>query len=107
MFRRDFVPFMAVLAITLTACSQPPRYVFLSQNVAAAGASGSNEFSSPETATTAGAVFRLDTKTGEMVKVLDQIELNERGEPGVLSMRVFTPEETNAVARRLKAQSGR
>jgi len=97
MSRNGLAAIILLLASTTVGCNQSPRYVFLSQNVAAAGAASTNEFSSPETETITGAVYRLDTRSGEMVMVLGQPDENSEGEFGMLSVRVFTPEETRAI----------
>lgn len=100
MHRKSLTPILLVLALMSIACNQSPRYVFLSQNVAAAGAGGANEFSTPETETIKGAVYRLDTESGKMVMVMGVAEQNEAGETGILSFRVFTTDESNAILAR-------
>jgi len=107
MRRNGLTAIILLLASTTTACNQSPRYVFLSQNVAAAAAAGANEFSSPETETVRGAVYRLDTRSGEMVMVMAQLDQNAEAEFGVLSVRVFTPDETDAILSKSRSRQSR
>ena len=87
---------MFAMAFTTLACSQP-RYVVITEPVAAAGAGSATEFAAPETETIRGRVIRLDTKTGEMVVVSGVVEGAPDGEIVVASFRVLSPEETKLI----------
>lgn len=99
---RPHMPNRRLIAMSLSllciGCAGP-RYVFLSEHVAAAGAAGANTFSTPETETIRGHVIRLDTQTGAMVVVPTEEKMTEnaKGELGFLSFRVFSPEESRGI----------
>ena len=89
------------LAISLTGCGRSGRYVLVSENVAAG--SGANEYSTP--LPVRGNIYRLDTKTGEVILLTGTSGDADNGERGVLSLRVFSPEESNAILAKRESQA--
>ena len=59
-----FAVFLATLIIAIST-----RYEVVAQNVAAAGAAGANDYSTPETKTIRGYVYLLDRWTGRVFQV--------------------------------------
>jgi hypothetical protein len=90
------------MIIFLGGCSGP-RYILVSENVAASSAGGQGDYR-PTSETIRARTIRLDTRTGEMVLVADQFDTDASGEHGALSLRVFTPEETNRIIRARREQ---
>jgi hypothetical protein len=93
-----------ILSVTIVGCNSTGRYVLVSESVAGAGA-GTGGDSRPETETIRGRVYRLDTKTGDVILISSWSAENEKGEAGILSLRVFSPSETFAILSRRKAAS--
>jgi len=83
---RRIVSLVLVLAAGVSvACSKPPRYQLVAQNVAAGG----------QGATERGFVYRLDRQTGEVVLLSydDSFQRDEKGAVVFVSWRVVGPEE--------------